>query len=105
VAVQASRVRYAKYHSRAGNYVVLDVKGQDLDFAYMHMAEPASVEPGKTLVAGQQVGVVGDTGRATGCHLHFEVWDGAYYGGGSPIDPMPFLAAWDRNKRRLHRKH
>ena len=105
VAVQASRVRYSKYHSAAGNYVVLDVKGSQLDFVYMHMEEPASVEAGQTLVAGQLVGTVGETGRASGCHLHFEVWDGPYYGGGSVIDPMPFLTVWDpaAKKKRAHR--
>ncbi len=96
VAAQAGRVRFAKYHARAGNYVVLDVTGSSLDFAYMHLREPASVEPGQALAAGQQIGAVGDTGNASGCHLHFEVWEGAYYGGGAPIDPMPLLAQWDR---------
>ena len=100
VAAQAGRVRYAKYHARAGNYAVFDVKGSPIDLVYMHMREPASVKAGQSVAAGQAVGIVGDTGNASGCHLHFEVWEGAYYRGGSPIDPMPFLAAWDRDRKR-----
>lgn len=100
VAAQASRVRYVKYHPRGGHYVVLDAKRSPLDLVYMHLAERASVRAGQHVAAGQLIGYVGDTGNASGCHLHFEVWDGAYYRGGSPIDPMPFLTSWDRQRQR-----
>jgi murein DD-endopeptidase MepM/ murein hydrolase activator NlpD len=100
VASQAARVRYSKYHARAGNYTVLDVTGSPIDLVYMHMSEPASVTAGQSVAAGQPLGLVGDTGNASGCHLHFEIWEGAYYGGGAPIDPMPFLTAWDRDRKR-----
>jgi len=98
VAAQAGHVRFVKYHPRAGNYAVIDVAGSTIDLAYMHMREPASVAVGQALSAGQPIGAVGDTGNASGCHLHFEVWEGAYYGGGAPIDPMPFLTQWDRKR-------
>ncbi|MGD9734254.1 MAG: M23 family metallopeptidase [Solirubrobacterales bacterium] len=100
VAAQAGRVRYVKYHPRAGNYAVIDVKGSVIDLVYMHMSEAASVSAGQSVSAGRPVGYVGDTGNASGCHLHFEVWEGPYYGGGSPIDPMPFLSSWDRDRKR-----
>ena len=100
VAAQPGRVRYVKYHARAGNYAVIDVKNSENDLVYMHMQEPATVKPGQSVAAGQSLGLVGDTGNASGCHLHFEIWEGTYYGGGSPIDPMPYLTAWDRDRKR-----
>lgn len=100
VASQAGKVRFAKYHPRAGNYVVIDLDGSNLDLAYMHLTDPAIVPAGQSVLAGQALGTVGDSGNASGCHLHFEVWEGAWYGGGSPIDPMPFLAAWDKSRKR-----
>ena len=34
--------------------------------------------------------VLGDTGSASACHLHFEVWtEPGWYNGGSPVDPVP----------------
>ena len=99
VAVGAGRIRVSKYHSRAGNYAVLDLKDSTLDLVYAHMVEPALVPAGQVVAAGQQIGLVGDTGNASGCHLHFEVWDGVYYGGGAVIDPMPLLESWEPRKR------
>ncbi|MGC1164621.1 MAG: M23 family metallopeptidase [Solirubrobacterales bacterium] len=104
VAVAAARVRMSKFHARAGNYAVLDLKGSELDLVYAHMVEPALVPAGTAVAAGQTIGYVGDTGNASGCHLHFELWEGAYYGGGAAIDPMPFLESLDRERKRLRRR-
>ena len=101
VAVGAGKVRFVKYHARAGNYLVLDLKESTLDLMYAHLREAAIVVPGQEVVAGQQIGAVGDTGNASGCHLHFELWEGAYYGGGAPVDPMPFLTSLDRERKRI----
>ena len=80
---------------------MIDLNGSNLDLAYMHMIEPAGVTVGQRVSAGQVIGYVGETGNASGCHLHFELWEGEYYGGGAPIDPIPFLKALEpRAKRR-----
>lgn len=104
VAAQAGRVRFAKYHARAGNYLVIDVRESIYDLAYMHLTEPAIVAPGQSIAAGQLVGTVGDTGNASGCHLHFELWEGSYYGGGAPIDPMPYLLSLEPNRKRVAKR-
>jgi murein DD-endopeptidase MepM/ murein hydrolase activator NlpD len=96
VAALPGTVSRRSYQGAAGNYVVIDVEGIDVDIAYMHLARPAHVRPGQTVSAGQSVGFVGETGRASGCHLHFEYWSGRFWGGGTPVDPMPFLREWDR---------
>ncbi len=96
VSVMNGTVQYAGYQASAGNYIVIDNNGTPDDFVYMHMAYPAMVRTvNAPIAAGQQIGVVGETGDATGCHLHFEYWQGDWYGGGHPIDPLPFLKVWD----------
>ena len=96
VAALAGRIEHQTYQSAAGNYVVIDVKGSNVDLAYMHMIRPASVRVGQVVNAGQTLGFVGETGNASGCHLHFEYWVGDWWGGGEPVDAIPYLRVWDR---------
>jgi murein DD-endopeptidase MepM/ murein hydrolase activator NlpD len=96
VAARGGTVQYAGYQYAAGNYVVIDGKGTTLDFMYAHLAEPSPLQTGETVRTGQPIGIVGDTGDASGCHLHFEIWEApGWYEGGSPIDPLPYLEKWD----------
>jgi murein DD-endopeptidase MepM/ murein hydrolase activator NlpD len=95
VAAQGGTVKYAAYQSAAGYYIV--IHGADgTDNAYMHLAQPSPFTQGDAVYTGQQIGVVGDTGDATACHLHFELWtQPGWYDGGKPIDPLPSLQSWD----------
>jgi hypothetical protein len=96
VSVMTGTVQYAGYQSAAGNYIVIDNNGSETDFVYMHLAYPAAPSAvNAPVAAGQQIGVIGETGDASGCHLHFEYWQGDWWGGGQPIDPLPYLQAWD----------
>jgi len=54
-----------------GRQVVLD-HGHDLLTLYGHLSSVAVV-PGQHVVRGQIIGYVGQSGRATGPHLHYEV--------------------------------
>ena len=96
VAAEPSRVRLVKYQSAAGNYVVVKAPGHDE--VYMHLAKPSKLHRGDTLEAGDLIGRVGQTGRATACHLHFEMWSKpGWYRGGSLMDPLPYLKQWDKS--------
>lgn len=59
-----------------------------------HMSSMA-VSSGATVQAGQVIGYVGQTGRAFGAHLHFEIYPrGVAYGDVyRAIDPVPWLRA------------
>jgi murein DD-endopeptidase MepM/ murein hydrolase activator NlpD len=51
--------------------VTLD-HGHDVMTLYGHLSEIA-VYPGQHVIRGQVIGYVGESGRATGPHLHYEV--------------------------------
>jgi murein DD-endopeptidase MepM/ murein hydrolase activator NlpD len=96
VAARGGTLKFKQYHASAGNYLVIDAAGTEVDYAYMHLAEPTPFRPGDRVYTGQRIGSVGDTGNADGCHLHFELWTPpGWYDGGKPFDPLPSLQAWD----------
>jgi hypothetical protein len=96
VAARAGTVKFNQYHSAAGYYLVLDGYESDYDYVYMHLQERSPFKPGDKLTTGQMLGRVGDTGNASGCHLHYEMWGApGWYRGGNPIDPYRYLKAWD----------
>jgi murein DD-endopeptidase MepM/ murein hydrolase activator NlpD len=96
VAARGGTIKFKQYHALAGNYVVIDAAGTDVDYVYMHLAEPTPFRTGDRVYTGQRIGSVGDTGDAVGCHLHFELWSApGWYDGGKPFDPLPSLQAWD----------
>ncbi len=95
VAARAGLVKRAGFQGAAGNYVVIRGAGTGQDYVYMHLQSAPAVRSGAVVSTGQKLGAVGDTGRATGCHLHFELWSApGWYSGGSPFDPLPSLRAW-----------
>jgi murein DD-endopeptidase MepM/ murein hydrolase activator NlpD len=94
VSVSRAKVKWVSFQKLAGNYVVIRNKKLHQDYMYAHLAARASVVKGQIVQPGQQLGIVGETGDATACHLHFELWLGKWYRGGYPVDPMPYLQTY-----------
>jgi len=83
-ALNAGTVLLARPLFFEGNCVVLD-HGQGLLTLYLHLSE-FKVKEGEQVASGQQIGLSGGTGRATGPHLHIAVrWQGVY------LDPATLL--------------
>jgi murein DD-endopeptidase MepM/ murein hydrolase activator NlpD len=94
VAVMNGRIVFNSFHGAAGHYLVLRNKKLKRDYVYMHLRKPG-LPKGTKVTMGQWIGSMGDSGNASGCHLHFEIWKGKWYRGGYPINPLPSLQAWD----------
>ena len=91
VSARSGIVTVATSEARAGNYTVITADDWTSQ-AYMHMLEPATVVRDQRVTAGQPIGQVGQSGRATGCDLHFELWTApGWYEGGTAVDPLPEL--------------
>lgn len=71
VASAAGVVSVAEYHPEYGNMVEID-HGNELATRYAH-ASRLLVSVGTVVKRGQRIALVGNTGRSTGPHLHFEV--------------------------------
>ncbi|MCX4736133.1 LysM peptidoglycan-binding domain-containing M23 family metallopeptidase [Streptomyces sp. NBC_01363] len=88
-AITSGTVVAAGWGGAYGNQVV--IKHTDGHYSQYGHLSSLSVSVGRAVSAGQQVGLSGATGNATGPHLHFEVRTGPAYG--SDIDPIAFLAS------------
>jgi murein DD-endopeptidase MepM/ murein hydrolase activator NlpD len=83
-ATAAGTVQSASYSGAYGNLVEI-AHGFGLTTRYGHMSRMA-VRTGSTVKRGDVIGYVGATGRATGAHVHYEVWVN-----GRPINPLRLL--------------
>jgi len=83
-AAAKGEVVYAKFTGGYGNLLILKHNDRLLTI-YAHLKE-FLVDTGDRVEAGQVIGRVGDTGRATGPHLHFEIRLDR-----EPRDPLLFL--------------
>jgi murein DD-endopeptidase MepM/ murein hydrolase activator NlpD len=72
LAAAGGSVLKAGWQRKAGNYVkILHPNG--VVTMYGHL-QTIFVSPGEQVFQGQIIGTMGATGRATGCHLHFDVF-------------------------------
>lgn len=71
VATADGVVLAAAYHPDFGNVIDID-HGEGLVSRYAHLSR-IDIKPASLVKRGQLIGAVGNTGRSTGSHLHFEV--------------------------------
>lgn len=84
--------------SAAGFYLTMDAAdGRSFFFAHCQK-DTFAVTVGQAVAAGQQLCRVGQTGDASGPHLHFEIWIGGWRRDKAsvPVDPLAQLLAWDK---------
>jgi murein DD-endopeptidase MepM/ murein hydrolase activator NlpD len=98
VAARGGKVLWNRYQSAAGWYVVISGRGVGRDYVYMHLQQRSPLREGQRVRTGQQIGRVGETGNASGCHLHFELWSGpGWYRGGSALPSVTrHMRRWAR---------
>lgn len=88
----------------AGHSIIVQstVMGKKVTWTYFHMVKGSiKVKKGQRITAGQVVGKMGETGFATGKHLHWEIWAGhikaqpmaGFHNGKGYYDPMSFCKA------------
>jgi murein DD-endopeptidase MepM/ murein hydrolase activator NlpD len=82
-AALAGRVTFAGDSGNYGMLIKIEHAG-NLETRYAHLSG-ASVSIGDNVTAGQVIGSSGQSGNATGPHLHFELRSS-----GSPIDPSGY---------------
>ncbi|CAH1056697.1 M23 family metallopeptidase [Paenibacillus pseudetheri] len=83
-ASDAGTVIYAGVKSGYGNVVIVDHRN-GYETYYGHL-NSISISTGQRLEQGAKIGVMGNTGRSTGTHLHFEIRKN-----GTAVNPMKYL--------------
>ncbi|GGF95485.1 metalloendopeptidase [Paenibacillus albidus] len=84
MASDAGTITFAGVMSGYGNVVIMDHRN-GYETYYGHL-NSISVSVGQRLEQGGKIGVMGNTGRSTGTHLHFEIRKN-----GTALNPMKFL--------------
>lgn len=83
VSVSDGVVQSAKYEGAGGNTVRIS-HGKTYRTAYLHLSKFAKgIRAGAHVSQGQVIGYVGSTGRSTGPHLDFRIWEN-----NKPVNPL-----------------
>jgi murein DD-endopeptidase MepM/ murein hydrolase activator NlpD len=83
-AVAPGIVRFAGLLPTKGNFILID-HGWGVYSGYAHQKE-FEVNVGDQVKKGQIIGIIGNTGRSVGPHLHWEIWIN-----GVPVDPLDWI--------------
>lgn len=79
----------ARYTYINGNYIIINHNNGYYTY-YGHMSRFNQIKEGQVVARGSVIGYVGDTGWATGPHVHFGIWRGRPYYGGRSLNPLNF---------------
>lgn len=93
LAVADGKVTVSSFDSGGyGNWVEIEhnLNGKVIRTRYGHMRDKPLVKVGEEIKAGTVIGVQGQTGGATGEHLHFEVRVNS-----TAVNPLPYLLGRD----------
>lgn len=78
-------VKTIEYSRRGYGNMIIISHGFGYETAYAHLSK-VNIKPGQKVKRGQVIGLVGNTGKSTAPHLHYEVRKN-----GNPIDPINFF--------------
>ena len=81
LATGAAVVQKIGFNKNAGNFIILQHNSR-FSTIYYHLSE-VNVQENETVAKGSIIGKVGNTGRSTAPHLHYEIKDGDAH-----IDPL-----------------
>ena len=90
VSTAAGRVVQARHNGAYGNMVEVE-HAEGFVTRYAHL-QSMQVQPGQEVRAGERLGQLGNTGRSTGPHLHYEV---IYRH--QPMHPVKAIQSWSRS--------
>jgi murein DD-endopeptidase MepM/ murein hydrolase activator NlpD len=103
-AIGAGKVRWAAWKGSFGRHIEIDHGGK-LVSAYSHLSRiHPSLVSGRQVERGQIIGWVGTSGRSTGPHLHFAIFENGRY-----VNPLsgrrsPVVAAVDHVRFAVQRE-
>ncbi len=83
-AAAPGKVIFSEILPIKGLFTIID-HGWGVYSGYAHQSE-SFVTPGKFVQAGDLIGIIGNTGRSVGPHLHWEIWIN-----GIPVDPLQWV--------------
>ena len=86
MATAPGKVIFAGWKGRYGRVVTID-HGGGIRTRYGHMRR-IHVKKGQRVALGEMIGQLGNSGRSTGAHLHYEILVN-----GKAVDPMKFVKA------------
>ena len=86
-----------------GNCIYIEHTADGYWSNYMHLAS-MSVSAGQTVKAGDQIGMMGNSGGDYAVHLHYELSpDGVFHSGGNTVNPQAYLGITGDNTTSLPR--